>query len=249
MHYIRATLRIFFFGIGSFFYIFRYLLKAAFKGDDLDRAIRLRRRWFQKICWGMGIKLETYGILPKEGGLLISNHRSYIDPIIVLSQVLAIPVGKAEIQHWPVIGWGAKVSGSIFVERKSKEGRQKTRDDIRNMLRKGYSIMNFPEGTTHHFAKTIRFKPGMFRDAAAEGFKIYPIAMEYQKDTDAWVGNERFINHFFRCFGKKNTFIRVSYGAALMSDDATQLIQDSKNWIDQEMTKIRTNWHQPNRIK
>ncbi len=243
MSYIRATLRMIYFGMGSFYYIFRYLIKATFVGDDLDRALRIRRRWFKNICWGLGVKLETYGKLPEKSGLLVSNHRSYFDPIVVLSQVLAVPVGKSEIRGWPIIGWGAQVSGTIFVKRKSKEGRKKTRQDIREMLKKGYSIMNFPEGTTHIRAQTGRFKPGMFRDAATEGFTIYPIALEYQLNADAWLGQDNFLRHFYECFGKKNTFIKVSYGKALMSNDAVQLLQDSKDWIDAELLRLRANWH------
>ena len=134
MRTFRAIRRILFFALGSFYYIFRYLLKAAFVGHDLDRGIRLRKSWFKNILWGLGIQLDTYGTPPDKGGLLIANHRSYIDPIIVLSQVLAMPVGKAEVQYWPIIGWGARVSGSIFVDRKTKEGRQKAREDINTCL-------------------------------------------------------------------------------------------------------------------
>lgn len=246
---IRATLRLLFFAVGSLYYIFRYSIKAMFLGNDLDRALRIRRQWFSQICWGLGVQIQTIGELPQEGGLLISNHRSYFDPIIVLSQILALPVGKIEVKDWPIIGWGAQVSGSIFVNRKSKEGRQEARQNIKDTLQKGYCVMNYPEGTTHTLPYTKSFSPGMFKDAALENFKIYPIALEYQQTADAWVGDDTFLRHFFECFGKKKTHIKVSYGKALLGNDADDLILKSKKFIDFELKKIRTNWHQENLVK
>ena len=245
---IRASLRLLFFAIGSFYYIFRYLIKASLLGHDRDRALRLRKKWFGNICFGLGVKIQTYGELPKEGGLLVSNHRSYFDPIIVLSQLLALPVGKFEVKTWPIIGWGAVVSGSIFVDRKTKEGRQQARKDIRETLQQGYCVMNFPEGTTHTNAQTIDFKPGAFRDAALELFNVYPVALEYGKKSDAWVGDDTFIRHFYECFGKKETLVKVSYGQAIKHDDLEKLLNESKAFIDSELIKIRKDWYEDNLV-
>ena len=241
---IRAFARLLFFAIGSIYYILRYLIKATFVGHNSDRALRMRRDWFKSICWGVGVEIETFGEFPKEGGLLVCNHRSYFDPIIILSDVLALPVGKAEVKDWPIIGWGAKVSGSIFVDRKSTNGRKQARQEIKDALQTGYSVINFPEGTTHTLSHTIDFKPGMFRDAALEKFKIYPIALEYQQSKDAWVGDDTFIRHFFECFGKKKTLVRVSYGDFIVGNDQARLIMKSKKFIDSELKRIRSNWHQ-----
>ena len=203
----------------------------------------MRKQWFRILSRGLGVRMETFGELPKEAGLLVCNHRSYFDPIIVLTELLALPVGKSEMRNWPVIGIGAELSGVIFVERKSKEGRAKAREAIRKTLQNGYFVINYPEGTTHTQSQTIDFKIGMFKDASVEGFPIYPVALDYQLDEDAWVGADTFLRHFFACFGKRKTHIRISYGAALYSEDAMDLMQQSKSWIDAELLKIRKDWH------
>jgi len=241
---IRATYRLLLFAFGSFYFIFRYLIKAAFVGNNLDRALRLRKQWFSLINNFVGIEMEIYGEEPKQAGLLVSNHRSYFDPLLVMQFILALPVGKAEVQNWPIIGYGAKVSGSIFVDRKTKVGRSKARKDILSKLRNGYFVLNYPEGTTHTKAQTQDFKPGLFRDAASEGFIIYPIALEYQSSSDAWVGDDTFIKHFYTCFGKQKTRVRLSYGPALRSESHEELIQLSKQWINKELLALREKWHQ-----
>ena len=243
MNKIRAFFRLLFFAIGSIFYISRYLIKATIVGNDLDRALRLRKQWFGLINKSLGVRVEIFGEMPKESGLLVCNHRSYFDPLVVMQYLLALPVGKAEIETWPIIGYGAKVSGSIFVDRKTKEGRDKARQDILQTLRNGYFVINYPEGTTHIKPQTNDFKPALFKDAAAEGFTVYPVIQEYQRDEDAWIGDDTFIRHFFDCFGKKNTYVKLSYGPALKSDSAIELMEMSKQWIDKELLVLRKNWH------
>ena len=240
----RAFIRLFFFAIGSLLYILRYLLKAIFVGFDLDRILRIRMSWFKWINKGLGVEIEVFGNMPKEGGLIVCNHRSYFDPIIVLSQLLALPVGKAEMKSWPIIGLGARLSGVIFVQRKTPEGRSQARQDILKTIERGYAVINYPEGTTHTNAQTIDFKPGMFKDAAKVGFPIYPVALEYQQVNDAWVGDDTFIRHFVECFGKRKTKIRISYGPKLMSSETEKLMSDSKHWIDKELLNLRSNWHE-----
>jgi len=225
------------------FYIFRYLVKAAFVGNNLDRALRIRKQWFWLINKSLGVQVEIYGTMPTEPGLLVCNHRSYFDPIVVMQFLLALPVGKAEIETWPIIGYGAKVSGSIFVNRKTKEGRDKARKDIIQTLQNGYFVINYPEGTTHTNPQTNDFKPALFKDAAQEGFIIYPVVQEYQQDADAWIGDDTFLRHFFECFGKRKTYMRLSYGPPLKSNSGEELMQLSKQWIDKELLRVRKDWH------
>ena len=74
------------------------------------------------------------------GGLLVSNHRSYLDPVVLLRDILAVAVAKKEVQDWPIIGYGARISGAIFVDRSNKESRRETREAIGEAIRDGYFI-------------------------------------------------------------------------------------------------------------
>lgn len=246
--FFRALWRILFFAIGSLFYITRILLSSLIFGQDLDRNLRLRRQWFHIITKAVGVRIETFGEVPKESGLLVCNHRSYFDPLIIMSHLLAFPVGKIEMRQWPIIGYGAEVSGVVFVDRKSVEGRNRARQEILEKLQQGYFVINYPEGTTHTGRQTQFFKPGMFRDAAALDFTVYPVALEYQTDKDAFVGDDTFLPHFFRCFGKKRTYIRVNYGQALRSDNAKYLKEQAQKWIDAELLQLRANWHLEDKV-
>jgi 1-acyl-sn-glycerol-3-phosphate acyltransferase len=216
----RAAYRLTFFGVTASFYIFRYLFKSIFTGYNLNRGLRLRKEFTNFLIPVLGIQIEVFGELPEGGGLLVCNHRSYFDPFIILKDIYALPVGKAEVKKWPIIGTAAQVSGAIFVDRSSSESRKQTRETISKTIKKGYFVINFPEGTTHIQAKTIAFKKGMFEDAAKENINVYPIALEYQNEAMAFVGDDTFVPHFFKAFGYSKMKIKISYGKAIISKNA-----------------------------
>lgn len=243
IHYFRAAYRLTFFAFGASFYISRYLFKSLFVGYNLDRGLRLRKELTNVLIPVLGIEIEVLGDLPEGGGLLVCNHRSYFDPFIIFKDIYALPVGKAEVQKWPIIGTAAQVSGSIFVDRNNPESRKQTRKAIAETIQKGYFVINYPEGTTHTQAQTIPFKKGMFEDAAKENFKVYPIALEYQNEKMAFVDNDTFVFHFFKAFGAPKTKIKVSYGKSINLKNAEEILQNSKQWIDDELFKLRQNWH------
>ena len=240
---LRATGRLLFFAFGAMFYISRYLIPVTFLGPNIDRGIRLRKEFTNILFRVLRIEVEVFGDFPEGGGLLVCNHRSYIDPFLLLKDVTAMPVGKVEVLSWPIIGTAAKVSGAIFVDRSNPESRQKAREDINQAVKDGYFIINYAEGTTHAEPQTIRFKPGMFRDAANEGFPIIPVALDYQYNEDYFVGDSTFVPHFLSCFAKPKVKVRVFYGQPLFNEEPEALLQTTKATIDDQLNTIRQNWH------
>ena len=239
---IRGILRLVFFATGSIFYISRYLLKAAFVGNDLARALRLLSEWTNFLAKGLGLKIERIGDLPTQAGLLVCNHRSYTDPFLLFGSIPAVPVGKAAVAKWPIIGLAGKLAGAVYIDRTSPESRKASRKAIADRLEKGFFVINYAEGTSHTNPQTIDFKPGLFKEAAIAQFPIYPVALEYQLTSDAWVGDDVFIRHFLECFGKKYTYARVHIGTALKDTSAATLLHTSKDWIDEALGELREEW-------
>ena len=218
------------------------MLFSLIMGENMERSLRLRRRWAQLMLPVLGVRLQVYGAPPTEAALLVGNHRSYFDPIPLLCDVFAMPVGKSEIASWPFIGFGARVTGIIFVERNNKDQRKITLQRIAQTIQNGFFVLNYPEGTTHDQPATIEFKRGTFAMAARQGFAIIPIAMDYKNRKDAWIGDDTFVRHFFECFGKARTEIKLSYGQRLQSDDQQALLTECKNWIDGQLLAFRKDW-------
>jgi 1-acyl-sn-glycerol-3-phosphate acyltransferase len=148
------------------------------------------------------------------------------------------------VESWPLIGSVAKTTGVIFVNRENKESRKETLKKMKDVLEKGYSVLIAPEGTTHIEPTTIDFRPGAFVLATQLDVPIIPIAIDYKLLSDAWVGDDTFLPHFIRCFGKWKTEIKVSYLEPIpISDKVEELITLSKKCIDDEMLRFRKDWN------
>ncbi|MCF6168750.1 lysophospholipid acyltransferase family protein [Lutibacter sp.] len=212
------------------------------RDKKIQRGIIYRRFIIRILHYILGTKIIVYGNEPKISGLIVSNHRSYFDPLVILKNILAYPIAKKEVEFWPLIGSVCKTTGVIFVRRDNKSSRLETLDKINIVLEKGFSILNSPEGTTHIEPVTIDFKPGAFVMAAQLGVPVIPVAIDYKNLSDAWIGDDTFIPHFLRCFGKWRTEIKVSFLEPVFSNNADELITSSKKQIDKELLRFRKEW-------
>ncbi|UQD55298.1 lysophospholipid acyltransferase family protein [Flavobacterium sp. K5-23] len=193
--------------------------------------------------WILGIRTTVYGEIPLIQGLIVANHRSYFDPIVIVGHLNAFPVGKKEVASWPLIGYLCKISGVVFVDRKCQDSRQETCDNIKEIINNGHSVLNFPEGTTHILPTTVDFNYGSFKTATEIKAAIIPIAIDYKVISDAFVDDDTFIPHFLKCFGKLTTEIKITYFPPLYSDDAEYLLKTSKEMIDKELIRYREDWN------
>ena len=110
----------------------------------------------------LGIKVKVIGKKTSLRPLiLVGNHTSYID-IIILGSIMPICfIAKQEIKSWFLFGFLAKMQNTIFIKRKNF----KTLENIKN-INKGLdfesAVVLFPEGTTNSGKKILNFKSSLF---------------------------------------------------------------------------------------
>jgi lyso-ornithine lipid O-acyltransferase len=221
--------------LSLFLFIYYFLSFFWSKEVSFKKGLLLRDFLIRITNFILGIRVTIYGERPTVQGLIVANHRSYLDPIAIISQVHAFPVGKKEVESWPLIGYIGKISGVLFVDRNTAE-------NIREVLSKGYSIVNFPEGTTDILPTTVNFNYGSFVMAAKIKSALIPVAIDFKEKTDAFVGNDTFIPHFIKCFGKLTTEIKMTFFPPIYSEDPSYLLNTSKKMIDEELIRFRKEW-------
>ncbi len=215
------------------------LIKLLFSKNWLPLALRMRRYWANISLSILGVKIEYLSEIPAGGPFIfVGNHRSYLDPIVALKDIEALPIAKAEVSSWPIIGYGAKATGILYVKRESKSSRANTLKAMEKMLKEGYSVLVYPEGTTHIEPITHNFQRGAFRLAAELNIPIVPMAIEYMDKGDAWIGDETFLPHFMRCFGKKRAYIKMAYGPSIKNKNANDMMMETKSWINDMLQKM-----------
>ncbi len=208
-----------------------------FLGKNYHRNLRMRRRWARVVLKYCGIQMTVNGEIPTSTCILVVNHRSWLDPLLLLRDVLAFPVAKAEMANWPLLGSGARLGGIIYVHREDSGSRLSTLRQMAIQLKAGHSIMIFPEGTTSDLDGTLPFKTGAFQVAAKMNIAVVPVALLYADKADFWVGDESFSSHASRRFSQKNMVVKVHYGPVLHNRDADALCKQSHEWLEAELKK------------
>lgn len=218
MSFYLATKRFFYF-IGI---MVKFLFSVVFlSGFKRSRILHLRSILITDILNGLNIKVKLFGKVPEQSLTLLymSNHRSYIDPAVIMHYVNAIPVVKKSVKYWPGIGWCIAMCKCIWVKRSSPTSKSNTRTEVMKRLGEKESVLIFPEGTTHLFKHTIGFKRSLFKECAQSGMAIAPISIDYMVHGDAWISNDVFIRHFFECFAKKETHVGIYFHEPVKSNN------------------------------
>lgn len=200
---------------------------------------RVRRVWIRMILFTLGIRIHWEGCIPDFPAIYVGNHRAYIDPLLLMREVLAVPVAKKEMASWPLIGFAARLSGIFFVDRESSKDRQRTLHKITAEVRRGGSILLFPEGTTHAGHEVLPFRKGVFRVAAEEQVHMVPFALDFDDPADYWIGTDTFAAHFFRRFGHLRTRVHLAVGPDMYDPDGEVMRQHCMAWINAKLAAFR----------
>ena len=208
-------------------FAFSVILGAAFCRFLLFRKHRTpvgRSLWLQDTCRriasGIGLDIRTIGP-PIPTGLLVSNHLSYLDIIVLGSLHPCSFVSKVEVRSWPVIGWGAQAAGTLFVRRENRADIAAAANGIRDLLEKQISVMVFPEGTSSGGGTVLPFYPGIFESVAGSAHWVTPAWLGYAlQDGDpaeeiCYWRDMTFVPHFLRLLGKKRITAHVRIGRPL----------------------------------
>ncbi|TNE91987.1 MAG: 1-acyl-sn-glycerol-3-phosphate acyltransferase [Deltaproteobacteria bacterium] len=119
------------------------------------------------------------GNLPSDrGALVVANHRSWLDPLLLIAELRAVGLSKSEIFWLPAIGQYAWLCGAVFVNRRSRAGRQRAREEVMMLIRGGARIGLFPEGTRSRDGE-LRDKVYLTlpKDCWEEGVAVLPCAV------------------------------------------------------------------------
>jgi len=199
---------------------------------------RYSQLWALRILRWCGIEVNVKGGALPEGCLLVANHRSYTDIPALMSTAPCTFLAKHEVKSWPVIGWGARLANTVFVDRGCKTSRREARNTLKDRLDQGMSVMVFAEGTTVPQGGLMPLKPGMFHVAAERGLPIVPVAIEYREAEDAWVGDDTFIGHFLKRFRRSKMQVDVSFGPVIRGSDGEGLRAITQDWLREELQAL-----------
>ncbi len=147
--------------------------------DAAGRQARIRW-WSAGLLRAVGVGLQVRGI-PRPGAtLLVANHVSWLD---IAALHAAVPqarfVSKADVRHWPLLGWLVAGAGTLFIERERKRDALRVVHAMADALRAGETVAVFPEGTTGAGPTLLPFHANLLQAAIATGTPIQPAVLRF----------------------------------------------------------------------
>jgi 1-acyl-sn-glycerol-3-phosphate acyltransferase len=148
------------------------------KPAQRDRAIMA---WAQQLLRTLGVQLRA-GTAPSlpGGALLVCNHVSWLDIYLIYAARRVHFVSKAEVRQWPVAGWLAHKTGTLFIERGRRADTARINAEMRTLMQSGAWVAVFPEGTTSDGRGLRRFMPSLLQPAVELDCPIVPAALRYR---------------------------------------------------------------------
>jgi len=150
--------------------------------------------------------------------LLISNHLSYLDILVLAAQTPAVFVAKREVKSWPVFGWFARLAGTLFVHREKRMQVAQATADLEASLDSGALVVLFPEGTSSDGQTVLPFKSALLAPATRRWQRLFAGFIRYELDDgDAGEGicywkDMTLLPHLINLLSKRapRVFVRFS---------------------------------------
>lgn len=209
---------------------------------NLPRRRTFPHRYHKFLCKLFGIRVTVIGEpVQDKGVLMIGNHTSYFD-ILVLSSVAKVSfVAKSEVQNWPFFSTLARLQQTVFVERTRRSQTGEARDQIRDRVLQGDALVLFPEGTSSDGNCVLPFKSALMGAAEAtigtdaEGNPVHvpvqPVSVAYvglygmpmgreTRPLFAWYGDMDLVPHLVEAVKTGPIDVVVEFHQPLTVDQA-----------------------------
>ncbi len=143
---------------------------------------RMEKHWNKRLMGILNIKLHLRGELPGlsvRNVMLVANHVSWLD-IYVLNAVRPVSfVSKMEVLSWPLVGWLARKTGTLFIDRSKRHDIARVNNELSRVLLKGGCVAVFPEGTTSDGSIVRHFHASLLQPAVLSQSRVWPAAIRY----------------------------------------------------------------------
>ena len=161
------------------------------------------------------------GQLERGGYVIIANHMSYVDGIVLGSIFPIVFVSKKEVRSWPVVGLWNILCGTIFIDRQHKQEVGSMVDEMAAKLKHEANILLFPEGTSTNGERMLPFQTVPLAAPLRSRSIIVPTTLTYKsiedrpvrstnRDLIYWYGDMDFVSHFWKLLALSSVEVLVT---------------------------------------
>jgi len=252
---MRRILRLIaFFIVNLFFFVLAIIVGILFLpfGQKIHRSVTtsLVPVWAGLFLAVLNVKVKLINreyLKKGQNYFIIANHLSYLDVIIVGSQIPVLFVAKKEVRSWPLIGTLAWLGGMVFVDRSITGSKERPYvKQIVKFLQDGFNISIFPEGTSSNGESVLPFKKTIFSCPVRSNTPILPLAIQYisvnkkpfspeNRDLVCWYAKMNFADHFWNFLNLKEFRVEIIV-------QTPQIEPPEDDWLAQN-TRLAEKYH------
>ena len=160
------------------------------------------------VVWILDANVTVKGEQVKEGAVLfVCNHASYADISLIGAHIRGSFVAKAEVAKWPLFGICAKLSRTVFVDRRARYARAQA-EEMKRRFQNGDRLILFAEGTSSDGNRVLPFRSSLFATAEIEvegkPVTVQPVSLAYTRLDGIPMG--RHLRPFFAWYGDMDMF-------------------------------------------
>ena len=202
-----------------------------------------RSRWPTRIlagvAWIFGARVRVSGLPAHRHTLLVANHLSWFDIVVMGGATGCTFVAKDELGH-PFIHWLADQNHTLYVKRTHRKGAKDQAISTAAALEGAQPVAFFAEGTTGPGTHLLPFRSTLFEAAnyAAQDVEVRPVALDYgTAATEVSWWEQPAMENVFKLLGRRATLpVTVHLLAPLdRSLDRKQLAQATREAIGQTL--------------
>lgn len=208
-----------------------YALRGRHRKDAKAKAL-----WLQATCRRglrtLAVEVASRGE-PVHGAVIVANHLSYLDILVLASLTPVVFVSKREVRGWPLFGWFAEKAGTRFIDRSRRGDVARIGEELQPLIAEGLAIVLFLEGTTTDGRDMLPFKPSLLEPAVRHGWRVVPVALDYTVPAGrsaelevCWWGDMTLAPHLWNFTTLPWVQARVAWGAPNMAAGERKVLAD-----------------------
>ena len=178
--------------------------------------------WARDMLGVLGIALQVRGQPPLRGPvLLVSNHISWLDILVLHAARHCRFVSKADVRRWPLIGALATGAGTLYIERESRRDAMRVVHHMAASLQSGDILAVFPEGTTSDGIDLLPFHANLVQAAISARAPAQPVALQFIQTRTGrmsldpcYIGDDTLVASLWRTLSGPPITAVVSFGSS-----------------------------------
>jgi 1-acyl-sn-glycerol-3-phosphate acyltransferase len=190
------------------------------------------------LCRLLGVRIRVAGErLRAHPLLLVANHVSWLDIVVITAVAPVVFVAKSEVASWPLFGRLAKLQRSVFVDRERRHKTAEAAAEMAARLAEGDPVVLFAEGTSSDGNRVLPFRSSLIGAARAllgeaehtDTVWLQPLSIAYvgldglpmgrqHRPHVAWYGDLDLLPHLGGIIRHGAVDVVVSWGEPLAYD-------------------------------